>query len=361
MKEILSIADIQQLVVAGCTDWSSYGAVAVRQAGDLLLFNYTPLAQYEGRWNFFERVSRGLILHRLTGEVVARPFDKFYNWLQGGRRASGHIVTVTEKVDGSIGILYRLNGHYHIATRGSFDSEQAAWATAFLQAHHDLSGLPNELTLLFEIIYPANRVVVDYGEREDLVLLAARNRLTGAFLPFFPQLYELAERYGFTLPQVFAFNDITQIIEQAGTLPASAEGYVVEFSDGTRFKFKGDRYLELHKLLTSLTFKNVLKAMEHNRLTDLLAPVPDEMLDKVREWVVLIETTVARVKNTIEAAFAAAPKTSRKEFALWVLQEHPTLQPYLFALFDERDVVPLIYQKYDWRTVHTEADRSEEL
>lgn len=69
----------------GFTDWQRYGNVTVRRKDDLLIFNYNTMAQYEGRWNFFERVSRGLIINHQTGEIVARAFDKFFNWGEGGR------------------------------------------------------------------------------------------------------------------------------------------------------------------------------------------------------------------------------------------------------------------------------------
>src|SRR5579885_3015802 len=106
MDEIGSLEQIQELVRQGFTDWKRFGDVNVRADGDLLIFNYSQLAQYAARWNFFEQISRGLIIHARTGEVVARAFDKFFNWLEGGRSSQGHIVSVTEKVDGSLGILY---------------------------------------------------------------------------------------------------------------------------------------------------------------------------------------------------------------------------------------------------------------
>jgi RNA ligase len=129
--EITSIEDIQKLAVARFDNWSHYGHVTVRKSGQLLIFNYNTMAQYEARGNFFELVSRGLIINANTGEIVARPFDKFFNWFEGGRRAKGHMISVTEKVDGSIGILYRAAEGYRVATRGHFSSPQAEWATAY--------------------------------------------------------------------------------------------------------------------------------------------------------------------------------------------------------------------------------------
>jgi RNA ligase len=342
--EITSIADIQRLAVAGFRDWKQLGEVSVSQEGELLLFSYTAKAQYDGRWNFFERVSRGLMINAVTGEVVARPFDKFFNWFEQGRKASGHIVAVTEKLDGSLGILYRLNNQYHIATRGNFHSAQAEWATAYLKANYNLRDLDETLTLLFEIIYPDNRVVVDYDGREELVLLAARNRFSGDYLPFYPDVYDLGQRYGFTLPTVYEFNNITQILEQTGALEVNEEGYVVEFSSGERFKFKGDRYLELHRLIFNLSFKNTLAAVVAGQVETIREQIPDEFLGEFNQWVAEIESAVTAVKREVQTAFDAAPKSSRKEFAFWVQTNHPELAAYLFAAWDGKPLEPMIYR-----------------
>jgi RNA ligase len=334
-------------VKSGFTDWGRYGDVVVRQKDDLLIFNYTTLAQYAERWNFFERVSRGLIINRQTGEIVARPFDKFFNWGEGGRTSTAPIVTITEKMDGSLGVLYRHQRQYHISTRGTLDSKQGVWATDFLRAHYDLSDLADDLTLLFEIIYPENRIVVDYGARQDLVLIGVRNRFTGDYLSF-PQVQALGIQYGFSLPKIYQFEDITTLIANTQALGSSEEGYVVEFADGQRFKFKSLRYLELQRLLVSLTFKNVLKAVQSGTIDSILDMIPDEFLHETRKWITEIQATIQRVKHEVQTAFDNAPKTSRKDFAVWVTTNHLPLSRYLFALLDGKDIEPLIYQHYAW-------------
>jgi len=118
------IEDLQNLMLAGETNWKQYGRVYAKTCDDLTLFNYSPEVQYAGDWNPFELMSRGLILSR-SGEVVARPFDKFFNYGEGGQFPTHPLVSVTEKMDGSLGILYRHDGLHKIATRGSFDSDQA--------------------------------------------------------------------------------------------------------------------------------------------------------------------------------------------------------------------------------------------
>ena len=343
LENINTIEDIQYLAKNGFEDWKSHGEIYVNQKDNLLIFNYTPKAQYDGGWNFFERVSRGLIIDRITGEIIARPFDKFFNWLEHGERSDGHIVNITEKIDGSLGILYRDKG-YKVATRGSFDGEQAKWATHFLNMNWNLIGLPNELTLLFEIVYPENRIVIDYKDREDLILLAARNRFTGKYIKFFPDLYNLAQLYQFNLPEVYKFNDITEIIELTGKMGADKEGFVVEFSDGQRFKFKGDRYLELHRLISGLSFKNTLEAAESGTIDYIRSQIPNEFLIEFDGWVEEIDQKVIATEKATKTAFDMAPKITRKEFALWVKENCFDLMPYLFATLDGKDIKPMIYQ-----------------
>ncbi|HEX2907494.1 MAG TPA: T4 RnlA family RNA ligase [Phototrophicaceae bacterium] len=351
INQIRSIEDIQELATQGCDNWLTYGEVNVTERGDLLLFDYTTAAHIANRWNFFERVSRGLIINQRTGEIVARPFDKFFYWLEG-HKARGHIVTITEKLDGSLGILFRHKGEYHIATKGSFFSPQARWATAFLREHYDLADLPDELTLLFEIVYPDNRIIIDYGRREELILLAARNRFTGDYLSFFPGVYELSQQYGFPLPQVYSFNSIDDLIAETGKYHPNFEGWVVEFSDGQRFKFKMDEYIEIHQLVRGLDFPNVVKQVANGDISRVLDVVPDVFLGDVKQWVEQIQVAVADLKAQVNAVFATAPKDSKAAFTAWVATHHPTLQPYLQALFDGQPLEPVIYK-------HAFKDRAE--
>jgi RNA ligase len=341
--EIQSIAAIQKLVMLGFNDWEQYGDVKVTARGDLLLFGYTTAAHIANRWNTFECVSRGLIINQKTGEIVARPFDKFFYWLTG-RKAKGHIVTVTEKVDGSLGILYRHKGEYHVTTKGSFFSPQGRWATRFLSENHDLTDLPDELTLLFEIIYPDNRIIIDYAERQELVLLAARNRHTGEYLPFFPDVYNLGQQYGFPLPQVHSYNTIDDIIAQTGQLNTNTEGWVVEFSDGQRFKFKMDEYIEIHQLLRGLDFPNILQQVADGHINTILQTVPDAFLGDAKRWIEEIRVTVADIQDQAQAVFSVAPKESREAFVLWVDENHAPLKPYLLAMFDQADAPQAIYK-----------------
>lgn len=340
--------DLQRLVAAGETNWRQYGEVNAQEWDGLILFDYRQEAQFENRWNWFERNSRGLILNRQTGEVVARPFEKFFNWFEHGRTPphTAHMVAVHEKMDGSMGILYRHNHQWRIATRGSFTSSQALWATDYFNARWPNFSVWDSLwhTFIFEIIYPENRVVVDYGQREDLVLLAIRSLRTGEYISHYGTDV-IAGLHGFARPGAFTFNSVTDILEVAGQIDANQEGWVAEFSDGSRWKFKGDRYRELHKLISGLSYRKVAEAMERNSLDALFAVIPDEFLDEARRWAAEIEAEVAGIETAVREAYELAPKDDQKTFALWVNEHHKPLASYLFLHHKGSPLRPLIFQK----------------
>src|SRR4051812_16154524 len=92
--------------------------------------------------------SRGLIVDR-DDNIIARPFGKFFNhgerlaaeelkslYARAGKDGEGKQrlppVHVYDKVDGSLGILYWTSSGPMIATRGSFQSEQAGEANKML-------------------------------------------------------------------------------------------------------------------------------------------------------------------------------------------------------------------------------------
>lgn len=136
----------------------SKGLVTARphQSLPLTILNYTKNAQFDRAWDDVTKKCRGLIYNNITGEVVARPFEKFFNWDEADSPypPSGPALRM-EKMDGSLGILYSYDGQWYIATRGSFHSEQADEANLMLQRNYAAltKCLRFDKTYLFEIIY----------------------------------------------------------------------------------------------------------------------------------------------------------------------------------------------------------------
>ena len=348
LATIETVADISRLVRAGFADWAALGDVRVARDGDLLMFAYTPPAQYASRWNAFERLSRGLILHATTGEVVAWPFEKFFNWGEGGRTSDAPLVAVMEKVDGSLIIGFHYDGRWRAATRGSFTSDQAQWAQRQLDALPALAEVPTQWTLLAEAVYPENRIVIDYSGRASLYLLAMRNRATGAYADL-TLVGETAARLGLPTPVVYDHLDTIDGIHDAlQGMTANEEGFVALFADGQRFKFKSAAYLELHKLVFGLTFRAALESVRDGKVEDVRRIVPEELRAEYDGWVEQIKTRIAAVRAEVAAALAEATAAGvtndRKAFALWAAERHPQLRVYLFAALDGKPLEPIIFR-----------------
>lgn len=314
----------------------------VKEKGDLVLLNYKPEVQFGNLWTDIEIACRGLIINRVTGEIVARPFDKFFNWGENNRTSTSRINHVSEKMDGSLVFNYRHDGKFKLATRGSFDSPQAKWAEEFLKNNYSFEA-DDSWTLMFEAIYPGNRVVVDYHGREDLVLLGIRDRFTGQYLRH-GFVEKFAKQYGLSIPKSFSFPTVPDIIDLCQTISPNEEGYVVEFEDGQRFKFKGEEYKKIHKMLSSLSFKFVLENHQKGTLNHALEIIPDEFKAEVNQWIFQVEDTISKTTEEVEEYFLKAPKSTRKEFALWVKENTPDLFPYMFAKLDGKDYHDMIYK-----------------
>ena len=102
---------------------------------DLLLFNYTPHTQYNKYWTPETLCARGLITD-LEGNIVAFPFPKFFNLHEYDDELPELPFEVYEKMDGSLGIIYFVNGEPRIATRGSFESDQGLSNANSIESEH---------------------------------------------------------------------------------------------------------------------------------------------------------------------------------------------------------------------------------
>jgi len=310
---------------------------------DLVLLHYTRNAVIEDKWPWVERICRGLILNPSTREIVALPFEKFFNWNQGGRVTSAPLREVTTKMDGSLGILYRENGEHKIATKQSFTSDQALWATEWLNKHVDVSKIPDNLTLLFEIIYPENRIVVDYKGKSELVLIGCIDRFTGQDY-WMTEFLPLAKELNLSTPKMWFFRNIDELIDATREIEAAEmEGFVARFKDGQRFKFKGDDYLRVHRMLYNMSPKRIYQYMLDGSLPDYIEGIPDEFLPRILSIVSRIENHALEVvSECTKANIASELDQDRASFAQWVVKNIPKrAMPVAFAMYDGKDTWPI--------------------
>jgi RNA ligase len=306
---------------------------------DLWIYNYTRKTQYEGHWTAETLVCRGLILNE-AGVVVARPFSKFFNYPSPQVPSiPAEPFVVTEKIDGSLGILYYLDGQPHIATRGSFTSRQAIEGTAILR-EQEIERVDGE-TPLFEIVYPANRIVVDYKQRRELTLLAAISNETGTDRPL--------PRYSGPVVEHHEHTDIDRL---AAMEEENREGFVVAFASGLRVKIKFAEYARLHKIVTEISARMIWESMRDGDDIDRLLPgLPQD----VYRWIVATRASITQafeeeVQRTV-TTFQARPETSdRKALAQYFLASDAN-PAVLFRMLDSRPFDDLI-----WKNIRPAAE-----
>ena len=105
------------------------------QYPNLKILNYTQECQFKKKWTPLTKMCRGLVVDFDGMNVVARPFEKFFNLSEHtpSEIPVGLDYTVYEKMDGSLGILFNYKGEWIWCTRGSFTSDQCVWARTILK------------------------------------------------------------------------------------------------------------------------------------------------------------------------------------------------------------------------------------
>lgn len=304
----------------------------------LAILNYTEACVYDRAWTTTTLACRGLIYRTDTGEVIARPFAKFFNYGQTEAPSLdlAEPAVVTDKADGSLGILYPLpSGGWAIATRGSFTSDQAAHATTVLaEEYADFKPEPGT-TVLFEIVYPDNRIVLDYGQLDDLLLLGAVDIATG-------RVHDIDEVEDWPGSSVTTFPAATLADALAMEPRPNAEGVVVRMRrSGAMVKLKQDDYVALHRIVTGLTARVVWQHLIDGKpLNDLITPLPDEFHEWVRDTANQIARAVLHRWDELWTEFnrlcgALDDQTDRREFARLAVP-HPDKWA-MFLLLDGRE------------------------
>ncbi|NML52470.1 polynucleotide kinase [Streptomyces sp. R302] len=346
----------------------------------LSIYTYTRSCQYEGVWNSVTTRCRGLVADDRTGRIVAFPLPKFFNVSEheSGRPYAPALpdepFEVYEKVDGSLGLVFHYAGRWRVASKGSFISAQATWAQRRLDAA-DTSRLVPGVTYLMEIVYPQNRIVVDYGDRRDLVLLAAFGPdgaelgLAGAAAAWSGIGSVVTVHPPMPLEALVKLTETNTLPDGAAATGTDAEGFVLRFASGVRAKAKLAEYVRLHKVLTGVTERDIwrghgvqrfagvsvkrlaqglglsvaelegIRSQGGRPLEALLEQVPDEFDAWVRSVIAGFEEAFAARERAIDEAYErlAPLAADRGAFARAVKElADPGLRSAMFLRLDGR-------------------------
>lgn len=322
------------------------GRVSASRKGDLTIFKYTQDCHIQGLWNETNRQARGIIF-RDDGTLVARAFPKFFNL---GERSESSIenlpwneeVEIYEKVDGSCGIGY-ISGEsaqwqWSLATPGSMESDQAKMGTWILNSNYNLVALPQDCTPVFEIIYPENRIVVDYKGETFLSLLAIFERSGEEWHP--RRVDQIAEKCGFRRPRRYNVDLRTDI-----PFAPNEEGYVARFASGIRVKVKSPAYLRVHRLLNHMSPKGVIELIRGHEYRVTLEQLPQYLAVDFDDIRAHVQTIHDKLRIEAEDIVAQVPQGDRKTQALWIIANTPNaLTGVVFGLLDKKDMEDKIWK-----------------
>lgn len=350
VRDLFSTAELEAAIEAKHVRVNDHPSLPYR------LYNYTEIAQYQKAWTDVTRACRGLIVHRDSGEIIARPFPKFFNHGENNHHPfrDDEPVTVTDKLDGSLGIIYRTgDGGLAVATRGSFTSEQAVHATNILRTKYQDWQPAEGSTVLVEIVYPQNRIVVDYGDTDDLLLLGAVHIDTGITASPMEVFWPGPKA------DVFRYASFKEAL--AAEPRKNSEGLVVHFRDSdVRVKIKQDDYVALHRIVTGWNERTIWERLSSGQSLDLLIEgLPDEF----HRWA----TGVAKDLSHKHSILMAAARTEHRNIinampSGWTRRNYaqaaalyPEFRPALFQLLDGRDISP-----WAWKAVYPTYANNEE-
>jgi len=304
---------------------------------NIWILNYSPKVQSKQIWDEYTMACKGLVVDE-EGNILARPFVKFkkIEEYDPAEIQFSQFFDVFEKIDGSLIILfyYKPYKEWIVATRDSFISEPAKEAHKLI-TKDKLGPLEKDCTYLFEIIYPENRIVVDYGDKRDIILLARIETENNLEL-FYDDLKKKYSSY-FTVVKRISIKSFKQLNELKENQQDNKEGFVVRFENGFRVKIKYDEYIKLHGIINNVSKLTVWEYLKNNYdFDELIGKVPDEFFS----W-------LQKTKNQIQYEYNEIEKKALKEFIEIYLYKELTDKENFANFAKESKYRSILFKIYD--------------
>lgn len=254
-----------------------YPSIKVSIDGSLAIFNYSIGANFNDP---IVQESRGIIIDTLSKRVVCWPFRKFGKTNEYyADKIDWDTAVAQEKIDGSIVKLWfnNITDKWQFSTNSIINAINApigdglTFPNNFLfliqEAKNyreiDFDNLSKDITYIFELVSPYNRVVIPY-EKTELYHIGTRNNITGEELDIDigiqkPRRY-VDDLYMSPANMVRLADDFNK--DEGRFVCCECEGFVVVDQFFNRVKAKSRIYTVLHNLKTgSKRSKNELLAM----------------------------------------------------------------------------------------------------
>jgi RNA ligase len=332
------------LTLEKCLEYADLGWLDKHESADgkLVGFKYSRQTVYDGAWDEITLQCRGIVFDKSTGDIIAHPFNKFFNYEEiydvttddGYMRLTKLGETLTklghefepritknframDKLDGSLGILFYYEDKWIIKTGGSFNSDQAKWAQKWFDkniAPDRLEHLNEGWDYCFEIISKDDPHVCHY-DYEGLVLLGFfdENHVEGEMIDVVELAYKLGVRYS----EASQFSSYEDMVKTARDLDVDHEGFVVTFESGFKVKVKGLEYLSKFHMISGITKKDIRLHFDIDKLhvdPEYKAAIPEE-LPQMQQYAELLDNECSAIKIEVQdVVFKIAGLTGRERY-----------------------------------------------
>lgn len=320
--------------------------VAVKEGYTVINYNVMMADTFDCN---IRRECRGIIFDSETGDIIRRPFHKFFN-VNEREETQDHVIDLSrdhgilEKLDGSMIAPFIVNGQMVWGTKMGA-TEVAKPVEEFVKNNPQYEQLamhllPMKLTPIFEWCSRKQRIVMDYPE-DQLVLTAVRHMDTGAYVSYNVMKYLTESLAGIPLVRQYdSQTDMKSFLEYVRNLE-DLEGFVVRFWDGHMIKLKCDWYVQIHKAKEAiLQDRNIVELILDNNLDDVKAHLPQEDRDRLTRFEIqfnlAVSDTVFMLDNDLN--WLREEKIDRKTFALEHAEKYDQyIRALIFKNFDVVD------------------------
>ncbi len=292
------------------------------------------------------RECRGLIFDTETGNLISRPYHKFFNVGEREETAINKVNlyephVVLEKLDGSMIRPIPTKEGFRLATKAGI-TDVAMNAEVFIADKPQyrkfiLAMLDGGMTPIFEWCSRKNRIVVDYPE-DQLILTGVRNTMMGNYILHW-NLEEFGKHYGIPVVKSLAglaVQNIDLFVNQVRKWD-DGEGVVLRFDSGHMVKVKADEYVLRHKSKDQISQeKNVLQTILSDSVDDVVPLLTPDDANRLKAFQIAFWASVDDLASEMADMYNAGNTMypEKKDFATQYVQRMilPIHAPIMYAM-----------------------------
>ncbi len=347
-------------VIPHIEDWQEF---KVMQKDWYTVINYMvafeetfSLVRERSHYNMkIRRECRGMIFDTATGNLISRPYHKFFN--VGEREETNldkidltqpHVVL--EKLDGSMIRPIPTPEGFRLGTKAGI-TDVAMNAEYFVAdkpeyAKFIKSSFACGLTPIFEWCSRKNRIVVDYSD-DQLILTAVRDMRSGNYIPY-SQMVETGKNYAIPVVKAIAGDetDIEKVVDHIRKWD-DGEGVVIRFDNGHMVKIKADEYILRHRSKEQINSeKNIIQVILNDSVDDMIPLLTSEDAQRLKDFQQKFWCAVDEVSSDLTKIFKGGDMMypDKKEFAVEFVNRMllPIHRPFMFGMKQGKECKQLL-------------------